>query len=420
MSANPIPQRSHAEQQNDRLLWLAGAALVAMGVTWLLISQPWSSGSAPAPATAAVTSESVAAPVTAPTVTDTPVAGAPVVPATALDDALALGSGLDNPLRMAQLAYEAGMLIEPEDYSAWTLFARVLGEEPSNEVARAGLYKVANDLVQRGGVALEQGRFDDTRATVDRILGALPEHSGALELQARLEDLQPKPEPEPEPEPETRVAEATPPPAPVREEPKVDPVAAAHAGFESALAANRILTPANDNARHYVEAMIDAAPNHAQTRADRDLLVTELLARSAQSLEALDTDGARAWIDAAAPLAADPAQIAAARNAWTDRIIAMESAKPLPASAMKFTTYVPPEFPSTAASRGIEGWVDVEFTVTASGATRDISVADGSHDRMFRPEAIEAVAQWRFEPRIFMDRPIDQRTHTRVRFVFNN
>jgi TonB family protein len=409
MSVNTI-SRSSTEKQNDRLLWLASAVLGAMGLTWLVISQPWSSDSMPAPAT-------VTASVTT---TAPPIASGSVALTSELDTEPVLSTNLDNPLRMAELAYEAGMLIEPEDYSAWTLFAGVLTQEPDNTAARAGLERVADDLVQRGGVALEQGRYDDAGAMIDRILGTLPEHSGAVELQVRLEELRPKPEPEPEPEPQ-RVAEAAPPPPPpVREEPKVDPVVVAHAGFESALAANRILTPPNDNARHYIELMIAAAPNHAQTRADRDLLVTELLARSAQSLEALDTDGARAWIDAAEPVAADPAQIAAARTALTDGIIAMETAKPMPASALKFTAYVPPKFPETAASRGIEGWVDVEFTVSANGSTRDISAADGSHERMFRAEAIEAVAQWRFEPRIFMERPIDQRAHTRVRFVFND
>jgi TonB family protein len=407
MSANPM-SRSSTEQQNDRLLWLAAAVLGAMGVTWLVISQPWSSDATPAPAS----------PTTAAT-TAAPPANSPVAPTSDVDTDPVLTTNLDNPLRMAELAYEAGMLIEPEDYSAWTLFASVLAQEPDNAAALAGLQKVADDLVQRGSVALEQGRYDDTVAMLERIFGTLPEHAGALELQTRLEASRPEPEPPPEPEP-ARVAEAAPAPAPVREEPKVDPVVVAHAGFETALAANRILTPPNDNARHYVELMIAAAPSNPQTRADRDLLVTELLARSAQSLEALDTDGARAWIDAAEPLAANPAQIAAARNAWTDRIIAMETAKPLPASAMKLVNYVPPEFPRNAVTRGIEGWVDVEFTVAANGTTRDISAADASHERMFRAEAIAAVTQWTFEPRIFMERPIDQRVHTRVRFVFNN
>ena len=54
------------------------------------------------------------------------------------------------------------------------------------------------------------------------------------------------------------------------------------------------------------------------------------------------------------------------------------------------------------------------------GSTRDISVADSSHERLFKSEAMAAVAQWRFEPRIFMDRAIDQRAHTRIRFNFNN
>lgn len=406
MSESSLP-RSSTQQQNDRLLWLAAGVLGAMGITWLVISQPWATDVTPAPAVP--TPNVTAAP---------PVADAPVASSRDIDAQPVLSINLDNPLRMAELAYEAGMLIEPEDYSAWTLFASVLREEPENAAAREGLQKVADDLVQRGSVALEQGRYDDAGSMLDRIFGTLPEHAGALDLAARLEELRPKPEPA-EPEPVV-VAEAAPPPTPVRDEPKVDPVVVAHAGFENALAANRVLTPPNDNARHYVELMIAAAPNHTQTRADRDLLVTELLARSAQSLEGLDTDGARAWIDAAEPLATDPAQIAAARNAWTDRIIAMETAKPMPASALKFTTYVPPQFPGTAVQRGIEGWVDVEFTVAANGTTRDISAAESSHERMFRAEAIAAVTQWTFEPRVFMDRPIDQRVHTRVRFVFDN
>jgi TonB family protein len=404
--------RSSTDKQNDHLLWLAGGVLGAMSVTWLVISQPWSSDSAPT--MARVPSAGLAAVVP-------PVVEPPVAPQSESDTRAELGSGLDNPLRMAQLAYEAGMLVEPEDYSAWTLFASVLDEEPSNEIARAGLQKVADDLVQRGGVALEQGRYDDARAMLDRILGTLPEHGGALELEARLEALQPKPAPVVASEPEASVAVVAPEhPPPVRAAPLVDPVIAAHESFKSALAGNRILTPTDDNARHYVELMIKAAPNHTHTRADRDLLVTELLARSSQALEALDIEAARAWIDAAEPLAADSAQVTAARTAWTDRIIEMESAKPLPASALTIQSYVAPVFPRAATQRGVEGWVDLEFTVSADGSTRDISVADGSHERMFRAEAIAAVQQWRFEPRVFMDRAIDQRVHARVRFVFGN
>ena len=84
------------------------------------------------------------------------------------------------------------------------------------------------------------------------------------------------------------------------------------------------------------------------------------------------------------------------------------------------TNYVQPDYPRQPLQRGIEGWVDVEFTVGMDGRTRDIDVVDASHDRYFRDEAMAAVEDWTFEPRTFMDRTIEQRTYTRLRFVLND
>ncbi len=76
-----------------------------------------------------------------------------------------------------------------------------------------------------------------------------------------------------------------------------------------------------------------------------------------------------------------------------------------------------PVYPTRALDRGLEGWVDLEFTVGVDGKTRDITIADASSDSLFRREATEAVKQWQFEPRVFMNRTIDQRCFTRIRFV---
>src|SRR5690606_8208848 len=98
----------------------------------------------------------------------------------------------DNPLRMAQLAFEAGMLTEPEEYSAWALYRTVLQSEPEHPEARAGLAKVADELVRRGQAALEQGRFADAQAIADRILAALPGHNGATSLSVSRTGLAPR------------------------------------------------------------------------------------------------------------------------------------------------------------------------------------------------------------------------------------
>ena len=144
----------------------------------------------------------------------------------------------------------------------------------------------------------------------------------------------------------------------------------------------------------------------------------EFLSRAAQSIEALDPEAAGIWIDEAEGLlGATDEGVRKARSALTEQLIAMESAKPIPASALKISTYVAPEFPQRASERNITGWVDVEFTVGTDGKTRNIVVTDASHETMFRREAMAAVEKWQFEPRVFMGRPIEQTSYTRIRFV---
>lgn len=429
MTASNATMDSSPDKQSDMLLWFAAAAVVGIGLVWLLISQPWSTGVSEAPAAALSTPASTAAPTAAPAPSAAPASDGRQSLVTSVPEG---GSALANPLRMAELAYEAGMLIEPDDYSAWALYSRALEEDPDSAAARDGLNKVAEDLLKRGSAAIEQGRFDDARATVRRVVSVLPNHEGAEALSARIEKLAPQPTPRPsaapsrEPSPSVEASRSAPaaPVAPAvieqaKPEPQIDLIEKAHAAFRQAMVENRLLTPIDDSARHYVEEMVALQPDHDLTRGDRELLVTELLARSTQALEALDTEAARTWIDEAEKLADDPAPVAAAHERMADTLVALESAKRLPVSTLTVVNYVPPEYSRIALTRGIEGWVDVEFTVAADGTTRDIEVTDASHSSYFRQEAVDAVAQWRFEPRVFMDRPIAQQTYARLRFVLN-
>jgi TonB family protein len=314
------------------------------------------------------------------------------------------------------------MLIEPEEFSGWTLFARVLNSEPYNTVALDGLTKVADDLVRRGETALDQGRFDDARATVERIHTTLPEHAGAKSLAQKIWPesvaIEPVREALPLPEPEVpRVArvETAPPPPP---KPQADPLAEASAAFDKALAEGRLLTPSEQSAKHFVSVLNRTNVDHELAKQARTALSLEFLSRAAQSIEALDPEAAGIWIDEAeALLGATDEGVRKARSALTEQLIAMESAKPVPASALKIATYVAPAFPQRANLRSMEGWVDIEFTVGTDGRTRNVVVTDASHDSLFRKEATDAVGKWQFEPRVFMGRAIEQSSYTRIRFV---
>src|SRR5262249_28038790 len=149
----------------------------------------------------------------APTVAVASAAGTP--PADDAGGAPGLDSGLDKPLRMAKLAYDAGMLVEPAEDSAWALYAKVVKTEPANAEALDGTTKGGDDLVRRGETALDQGRFDDARATIERIRAVLPQHPGAKVLAEKIFPVAPavvKVQPEFKPE------------LPVQPPPKVAPV----------------------------------------------------------------------------------------------------------------------------------------------------------------------------------------------------
>ncbi|EIU1688942.1 TPA: energy transducer TonB, partial [Pseudomonas aeruginosa] len=60
----------------------------------------------------------------------------------------------------------------------------------------------------------------------------------------------------------------------------------------------------------------------------------------------------------------------------------------------------PPVYPRMAQARGIEGRVKVLFTITSDGRIDDIQVLESVPSRMFDREVRQAMAKWRFEPRV--------------------
>jgi protein TonB len=75
-----------------------------------------------------------------------------------------------------------------------------------------------------------------------------------------------------------------------------------------------------------------------------------------------------------------------------------------------------PVYPARAAERRAQGWVDVQFTVAADGSTRDAVVTASSPAGLFEKSVLDAVRDWRYEPRVVAGRPVDQRVELRVRF----
>jgi protein TonB len=59
-----------------------------------------------------------------------------------------------------------------------------------------------------------------------------------------------------------------------------------------------------------------------------------------------------------------------------------------------------PDYPPRALNRGIEGWVQVQFTITEQGTVTDAIVVDSSPKNIFDEAALKAISRWRYNPKV--------------------
>ncbi len=75
---------------------------------------------------------------------------------------------------------------------------------------------------------------------------------------------------------------------------------------------------------------------------------------------------------------------------------------------------VPPEYPSNALARGIEGFCTVVFTVTETGATRDpvpipeeCLTKDGKPTTVFNRATVRAALKFKYKPKVVDGKPVE-------------
>ncbi|MCB1593275.1 MAG: energy transducer TonB [Gammaproteobacteria bacterium] len=78
---------------------------------------------------------------------------------------------------------------------------------------------------------------------------------------------------------------------------------------------------------------------------------------------------------------------------------------------------VAPQYPQRAASRGIEGYVILEYTVTKQGTVKDPVVIEAEPASIFNRSAISSALRYKYKPRVVDGVP--QEVHgVRTRIVF--
>lgn len=68
---------------------------------------------------------------------------------------------------------------------------------------------------------------------------------------------------------------------------------------------------------------------------------------------------------------------------------------------------VAPVYPRRAQTRGIEGYVLLEFVVTRTGSVRDVVIIESKPPGIFDRAALQAAAKFKYKPKVVNGEPID-------------
>jgi len=187
------------------------------------------------------------------------------------------------------------------------------------------------------------------------------------------------------------------------------------------LARDRLVEPENDNAQYYLLALRKLDAEYVGLPALTDDLGSRLVAKGQANVNAQQYDAARDWLDHAAAIGYVSPQADALRHDL-DAALAHRAfmANVITASQLTLVKSVQPPYPPKAEKTGVEGWVELDFTVTETGTVQDVAVDAAKPPGVFEAAATAALLQWRFKPLVRDAKTVATRARIRIRFALGH
>jgi len=182
----------------------------------------------------------------------------------------------------------------------------------------------------------------------------------------------------------------------------------------------KLIDPPGGSAKDSIIALRDATPNRPEVEELSRALSTRLINSSRQAMAAKAYDRSAQLLVASRDIGArynEPAIAQAERDLASAREVTAQETSVVSAASLKRVKIVNPPYPETARKRGIEGWVELAFTVTPKGTVEDVEVRNSSPADTFDDAAVRALRQWRFEPVERNGEKISQRAMVRLKFA---
>jgi protein TonB len=179
----------------------------------------------------------------------------------------------------------------------------------------------------------------------------------------------------------------------------------------------QLLEPASGNAFETLQAIATRYPDSAEVRSEKQRLAFTLVEHSRTALVEGDLDRAELLAVRANDLVPGMNTVQTLRQQIASAVSSRAAQTVVNAGSIERVGGAAAVYPPDALRRGLEGWVDLEFTIAADGSTRDIQVRESRPGGVFNRAATDALRTWRYKPVLRNGQPVDQRAQLRMQFT---
>ncbi len=311
-----------------------------------------------------------------------------------------------------------GRLISPSNGNARDALLEARRLDPTDPTVVQGIRELSGQLTEEARKSLAAGRTDEAQAYVNaaRQLGSAD--AALAQIQRSITETT---------RPAQSAAAASTSAAAGARRPATGTTAPAAAPNTDGLVAEvrqrmnegKLIDPAGASAKDSLNELIAQTPNRPEVEELSRALSTRLLNSSKQALAAKAYDRSTQLLAGAREVGArynGPAIAQAEAELAAARDQTAQQSNVVSAASLKRTRTVNPVYPESARKRGVEGWVEMAFTVTPEGRVEDVEVRNSSPAEIFDDAATRAIRQWRFEPVERNGQKVAQRAMVRLRF----
>lgn len=336
-------------------------------------------------------------------------------------------------LALADAALAAGKLLDPPGENALDLYRSALSIDPKNAHATQGIDNVANKLLEKAEAALTAEQLEAAITVLEQARDVSPNNPRLKFLDGQIARERER----------LKLTQA---------QDTSKKVRTLLNDAQEDIDAGRFVSPANNNARDAIAEARRADPIDPSVAQAQRTLNSRVIEAARRAVETNQLDQAQTLIAAAHQMGAVGADLNAVERAMTEARTASARPAPTPAAApapapvaaapapapapaavaapapatdanaalpsvpLKRIKTVTPTFPDEAKRRGVSGWVEVSFVVSATGKVEDVRVTDAAPKSTFDFAAMQAVEQWRFEPPMRNGKAVSQPTKIKLKF----